>query len=268
METLKSKFGLKYTKHISVVGGFCMLLLPMVVLADSCTYEEELNFTLPTSAIAQLDLKAGAGSLYITGEANTDEISVVAHVCSSRKSGLEGMGVEHVVRGDTQYLWTEIPEQRGVFWTSNNTYIDLEIVIPEGFDLRVQDGSGVIDIRGAGNLALDDGSGDARLFGITGDVKVDDGSGNLTIQEVAGNVSVDDGSGSLLIEQVQGSVDVDDGSGRLKIHNVLGVVTIRDGSGDIDVREVGEELRIVEAGSGNVRVDGRRGYPEVSSARL
>ena len=248
METQNQKRGLKFTKHLNVVGGFCMLLLPMVVLADSCIYDEQLAFTLPVAAITSLDVSAGAGSLYVSSDANTQEISIRARVCGNRKTGLEGMGVEHLVQGNTQYLWTKIPERKGISWAHNVAYIDLEIVIPEGMDMVVKDGSGSLEIRGAGNLVLNDGSGDARLV------------------DVLGNVQVKDGSGDLSIEYVQGSVDVDDGSGQLDIFNVLGTVSIRDGSGDINLRDLQLEPRIVESGSGKVRIDGRNGNTEVSDA--
>lgn len=248
MKTLKINSGLKFTKHIGVVGAFYMLLLPVVVVADSCSYEEQLSFTLPASAISSLDVKAGAGMLQVSSSPDAQEITVSARVCASRKSGLEGMGIEHIVRGDTQFLWTHIPESRGIFWTSNYSYIDLELIIPQGLAMQVEDGGGALEITGAGSVVLKDGSGAARIFGISGDVRVNDGSGSLTI------------------EDVQGSVDVTDGSGALDIMNVAGVVTINDGSGDINVRGVRQELRIVESGSGSVRVDGVRGYPAVTHA--
>lgn len=284
METQKRNNGLSFAKRLSVLGAFCMLLLPVVVLADSCAYEEQLNFTLPVSAVSALDVTAGAGSLYISSSPNAQEISVSARVCASRKSSLDGMGIEHVVKGDTQHLWTLIPMSRGSFWTSSYSYIDLELIVPEGFAMTVEDGSGTLEIQGTGDLVLTDGSGDARVFNIAGNVHVVDASGALTIEDVQGNVVVDDGSGSariagiggnlriddgsgtLTIEDVRGDVDVDDGSGSLGITRIGGAVTIVDGSGDIDVDEVEQGVNIVESGSGNVRVDGQRGFPSVSAA--
>jgi len=248
METQKRNNGLSFAKRVSVLGAFCMLLLPVVVLADSCAYEEQLNFTLTVSAVSALDVTAGAGSLYISSAPNAQEISVSARVCASRKSSLDGMGIEHVVKGDTQHLWTLIPMSRGSFWTSSYSYIDLELIVPEGFAMTVEDGSGTLEIQGTGDLVLKDGSGDARVFNI------------------AGNVRVDDGSGTLIIEDVQGDVDVDDGSGSLGITRIGGTVTIVDGSGDIDVDDVEQGVNIVESGSGNVRVEGQRGYSSASAA--
>ncbi len=248
MDTKNSNFGLKFTKHLPVVGGFCMLLLPMVVLADSCTYEEQLAFTLPAAGVSSLDVSAGAGSLSVTSASNAQEFSVRAQVCSTRKGALEGSGIQHFVREGTQHLWTKIPEKRGIAWRLTRTHINLELVIPEGFDIVVKDGSGDLEIRGAGNVVLKDGAGDARIYEILGDVQVTDGSGDLHI------------------EYVQGSVDVDDGSGQLDVYSVLGAVTILDGSGDINLSDLQLAPRIVRSGSGDVRVDGRKGYTEVSGS--
>lgn len=237
MQYMKSKQGLFNTKTVTLAGSFVMLLLPVVVLADSCSYQEQIAFSVPSANIAKLDVSAGAGTLNVSSSPSATQISISATVCASRKSGLEGAGVQHVVQGDTQFLWTKINERNGGFFSSGYSHIDLEVTVPAGMAVDIKDGSGELSVSGTGALNLVDGSGDARIFAIAGDVNVRDGSGTLTI------------------EDVQGNVDVDDGSGAIDIVKVAGAVTVRDGSGDIDVREVQLEVTIVEDGSGEVNVD-------------
>lgn len=237
MQNMKTKKCLFNTKTVSLAGSFVMVLLPVVVLADSCSYEEQIAFTVPSANIAKLDISAGAGSLTVSSSPSATEISVSAVVCASRKSGLEGMGIEHIVQGNTQFLWTKIEDQQGGFFSSGYAFINLEVTVPAGLAVDIKDGSGELSVSGTGDLNVVDGSGEARIFAIAGNVKVKDGSGELTI------------------EDVQGNVDVDDGSGDIDIVQVAGAVTVRDGSGDIDVREVQLEVTILEDGSGDVNVD-------------
>lgn len=238
MQNTKTKKGLFNTKTFTLAGSFAMLLLPVVVLADNCVYQEEIAFTVPSTNIETVDVSAGAGSLNVSSTPSTREISVVATVCTSRKSGLEGMGVQHLVQGDTQYLWTKIPEDdRRSLVSSGYRFIHLDVTVPAGMPVNIKDGSGELTVSGTGDLNLVDGSGAAHIFAIAGNVKVKDGSGELTI------------------EDVQGAVDVDDGSGGIDIVKVAGSVTVRDGSGDIDVRDVQLEVSILEDGSGDVNID-------------
>ncbi len=237
MRTFPSQFGLLTPKRASALSAFAMMLLPVVVLADNCAYEETLHFTLPAETIHALDISAGAGALQVASTPTAREISVEARVCASRKSGLEGMGVEHLVQEGVQHLWSKIPENQSSFWRSQVAFIDLMVTVPEGLPVHVADGSGFTSISGTGNLTLVDGSGDVEIFAIAGDVSVDDGSGDVRIEDVTGNVQVEDGSGDIQIVKVGGAV------------------TLRDGSGDIAVRDVQLEVSILEDGSGDVNVD-------------
>ena len=238
MQNTKTKKCLFNTKNMALAGSFAMMLLPVVVLADNCVYQEEIAFSVPSTNIATVDVSAGAGSLNVSSTPSAREISVVATVCTSRKSSLEGMGIEHLVQGDTQYLWTKIPQDaKRSLISSGYRFVHLDVTVPAGMPVNIKDGSGDLTVSGTGDLNLVDGSGAAHIFAIAGNVKVKDGSGELTI------------------EDVQGNVDVDDGSGEIDIVKVAGAVTVRDGSGDINVRDVQLEVSILEDGSGDVNID-------------
>jgi len=237
MQNMKTKKCLLSTKTVTLAGSFALLLLPVVVLADNCRYEQQIAFNIPIANLAKLDISAGAGTLNVSSSPSATEISVSAVVCASRKSGLEGMGIEHVVQGDTQYLWTKINKRNGGFFSSGYEFTNLEVTVPAGMAVDIKDGSGDLSVSGTGDLNVVDGSGEIRIFAIAGNVKVKDGSGEMTI------------------EDVQGNVDVDDGSGEIYIVKVAGAVTVRDGFGDIDVREVQLEVTILEDGSGDVNID-------------
>lgn len=234
-------------KRVTLMGSLLITLLPVVVLADNCSHQRQVQFTVPADAIKTLDISAGAGTLRVTSAPDAKDFSVNARLCTQRERNLQEMSVAHLVQGDELHLWTKIPQTRSSFWSGDSDAIDLEVIVPAGMATRVTDGSGSASISG------------------TGDLVVVDGSGSLDIFAIAGNVRVDDGSGELSIEDVQGDVSVDDGSGAIEISKVGGSVTLRDGSGSIDVREVQQEVTILEDGSGSVNIDRDMRYTSASA---
>ncbi len=221
---------------LRLVSAFALLLLPVVVLAEDCAYEEVLDISLPAEEVAQLAIEAGAGSLQVRGDSADGRIHLHGRVCASRKSLLEGVALRHALRDGTQLIETQIPDTDTTFWTSNYLRMDLTVSLPAGLPVSIDDGSGDVQVSGTGALTLEDGSGSARIEGVEGGVIVRDGSGDLRISQVNGDVEVKDGSGALFIADVQGRVDV------------------RDGSGSIDVQDVAAEVTLHEAGSGSVAV--------------
>lgn len=225
--------------HLSLASAFALLLLPVVVLADDCAYQETLAFSLPAEAVERMDITAGAGTLEVIGDSADGQIHVQAMVCTSRKSGLVGMGVEHALRGGTQHIETRIPENQTTFWTSHYARIDLSVRLPAGLPVQIKDGSGDLSVSGTGALVLRDGSGSVSIDSVAGNVAVRDGSGDLSIANITGNVDVTDGSGALNIAEVDGNVDISDGSGSIDVRDVTRDVTIHEsGSGSVALQRV------------------------------
>ena len=143
---------------------------------------------------------------------------------------------------DTARLVARV-KQPMLSWGSGGR-IDIEVVAPPTVALRIDDGSGSIDVAG-----------------FVADVSIDDGSGSIDVHSV-GNLEIDDGSGSIEVSGASGDVYVNDGSGGLTIENVSGSVTIDDGSGSIRVKDVAQDLIIVDSGSGSVSFSGIEGTVE------
>ncbi|MDP1933154.1 MAG: hypothetical protein Q8L60_17025 [Gammaproteobacteria bacterium] len=61
METPHSKPCLVSRKRVTLVTSFIFLLLPVVVLADVCSYEKTVAFSVPMENIKQLEIEARAG---------------------------------------------------------------------------------------------------------------------------------------------------------------------------------------------------------------
>ena len=217
-------------------------LLTGIAATAYADYEETRELTLLTRGIYTVNIEAGAGSLDVVGVAGAEQVAVVATIMvpgqdddEALKTMQEDMVLSLEKDSDTAVLkaWFE----DGWNW-GDSPSIHLEVSMPEGLHLEVDDGSGSLEIDN-----------------VRGDIKLDDGSGSVTMTDVGGTVDVEDGSGSLTITGVGGDITVDDGSGGIRIRGVSGSVTIDDGSGGIDVSDVENDLIIVDDGSGGLDYD-------------
>ncbi len=255
METQTTSDGLSLKKCVTLLTSFLVMLLPMVVVADVCSYEKSVSFTVPVDAVQRLSIHAETGALAVHAlpaqEGSANEVRVEARVCSARKATLEHMDVVHAMKGDVLLVQAVIPEIDSAFWINHYPYIDLDIGIPAGLAVTIKDGSGDMQVSGTGTLEIADGSGSITVSSIAGDVRIEDGSGEISVAQVDGAVDIEDGSGAIDVSHVTSAVVVDDGSGELRIAQIGGTVSISDGSGSIDVMDVEQAVTILEDGSGS-----------------
>ena len=212
-------------------------------------YTEERDLELDTDGIDGLEIDAGAGSLDVKGVAGHDGIVVKATIVVSDADEdkaariiADKMKLSLEKRGERAELISDFED--GFMGRDLSARIDLEITIPAELALKIEDGSGSIDVKD-----------------VASDVAIDDGSGSIDVQNVA-NLVIDDGSGSIDVARASGDVSVTDGSGSISIRSVAGTVTIDDGSGSIEVSDVEEDLIIVDDGSGGVKFSDVRGTVE------
>ena len=202
-------------------------------------YAEVRELSLPAAHLSLLDIDAGAGSLTVVGEAGRADVVVEATISVSgnedaaRRTVESDMELSLEQRGDRAELTSRF-ESRFFRWRSQPR-IDLEVIVPEGFALTIEDGSGSMVVRQ-----------------VLGDVHIEDGSGSLSLRDTGGRITINDGSGSIEIDQAGGDVSIVDGSGSIDVHGVRGSVTVDDGSGGIDVSDVSQDVIVASDGSGGV----------------
>lgn len=231
-----------------------LCLLPVTLLACTAKAEEckDINFTLDSNDIRTLTLDVGAGYLGIIGsDADDAAIEIQAEACAGSRSQLDEMDIVYERRGDTWVVETKAGDNSfnifSLFNGSFDTRIDIDLMVPAGLLLRIDDGSGDIDIRDVrGELVVDDGSGDLQITDITGPVRIDDGSGDIELRNIESRVEITDGSGDIYIDRVGGDVIIeDDGSGDIDVRDVRGDFTARNtGSGDVDFRDIGGRIQV------------------------
>jgi len=192
-------------------------------------YEEVRDLNLDASGISQLTINAGAGSMDVTGVAGLDKITVKATVVVPNKDADDAARViEKKMRLSLEEKSGEAELEAwfksGLMSFGSSPYIVLEVNVPQGMAVNIDDGSGSIDIVDlAGDISIDDGSGSIDIRNVA-HVRIDDGSGSIDLVNATGDVWITDGSGSISVKHAQGSVTIDDGSGSLRISDIRGTV--------------------------------------------
>lgn len=243
------------------------LVLGVFLAVTLSAFETTKNLNLAAQGVARLDIRAGAGSLIVTGREGLTAIEVKAEVVAPdvRDKDMEEYlrdRVELVLekRGDVAVLVSRIRHEERLFHFGENVRIDLTVTIPKTMALDIDDGSGEMAVEDiAADVRVEDGSGALRVVRVVGRVRIDDGSGEIVVEHVEGNLEIEDGSGGVEISDVTGDLTIDDGSGELRIRRVGGVVTVDDGSGGIDIEGVEKDVRLINTGSGGVDVSGVKG---------
>ena len=226
-------------------------LVVMAMFASSLTYAawngytETRDLKLAADGVEILEIDAGAGSILVTGVADGNEIvaKAIIRVDDDEEDALEYIAKDLVLKLEKKRSKAVLD----AFFENNNWRfgdsgaVDLEVSVPHGLD-----------------LFIDDGSGPMQIEDVQSDVEIDDGSGSIEISG-AKSVVIDDGSGYIKIIGISEDVEVEDGSGDIDVRSVGGTVTIDDGSGGIDVSDVEKDLDIIDDGSGSVRIADVRG---------
>jgi len=230
--------------------GFIVMAMFVVSLAqaDSSNYTEVRELTLQSAGLTEFVIDAGAGSLVVTGADGAADIMVTATIIIEEKNEKDALKLiekrlDLQLERDGERAELKSGFNSAWHWDGDAT-IDLDVRMPAGIALNV-----------------DDGSGSTTISGVTGDVLIDDGSGSIQVTN-AGSVTVDDGSGSIKVSAASGDVFIIDGSGTIEIQGVGGSVRIEDGSGNIRVDDVEKDLIIVDDGSGGVTFTNVRGVVE------
>ncbi|WP_430456270.1 DUF4097 family beta strand repeat-containing protein [Rheinheimera sp.] len=228
--------------------------------ANEPAHIQNRQLQLNANNLQQLVAETEAGDLHIIGEKGREQIEVEARINFDNIDQLE-LTLE--AKGNAAVLVARNKEQVS-FGYVDNASVDLVVRVPERFALKLEDGSGDTRVEGlTGDLLIADGSGNLQVSGGR-QVTIEDGSGNLSLAQTSGNVSIDDGSGDISASQIGGTLTLTDGSGDVEINQVQGTVTIEDGSGDIRVAQAGG-LTVDDDGSGELsyqQISGRITVPD------
>lgn len=209
-------------------------------------YEEKRDLELDAKGIDSLMIRAGAGSMDVRGVSGLDRITVEATIVVQRKDEADAQrylqkNMKLELQRDGKIATLDAQLDSRLFGGSGDAYIVLDVRVPKGMAVDIDDSSGSIDVADT-----------------EGDVSINDGSGSIVVRNVA-SLRIDDGSGSIAVDDASGDVSIVDGSGSITVRHVGGSVTIDDGSGSMNVSDVEHDLIIVDDGSGGLTISDVRG---------
>lgn len=244
--------------RLAVAAAACALIgaVSAPLRADDCDYEAQREATIDAAGASLIEIEAHAGSLVVEGREGLGQVEARGKACASRESLLDDVRIVTRRSGDRVRIIADVPESR--FF--DQAHLDLEVVVPAGVPLRIEDGSGEMRVRAVAGAEIVDGSGEIDVEGVHGDLAIDDGSGSIRVREVTGEVRIEDGSGEIFVRRAGSVLIEEDGSGSIDIADVDGDVTVRDdGSGSIDVADVGGDFTVRDDGSGGIHHHGVAG---------
>jgi len=225
-----------------------------------CDHTADREAFVDAAGARLIEIEAGAGSLEVEGRDGLSQVEVRGTACASREGDLDDVRIVTRRSGDRVTVIAEIPDGR--VW--GEARLDLEIAVPAGLAVKIDDGSGSLRARKVASLEIVDGSGEIDVEEVAGDLVIDDGSGGIRVRGVGGEVRIEDGSGEIDVNRAGSVVIEEDGSGEIDVAEVDGDVLVRaDGSGGISVREVGGDFTVRRDGSGGIRHEGVAGRVSV-----
>lgn len=207
-------------------------------------YEETRELKLSSAGIERLYIHAGAGSMDINGVDGIEAIEVMATIGVSNANAEKAanviakrMQLSLDKSGDAATLRAMFED--GLLGFGADAYIALDVNVPKGLHVKIDDGAGSIDVIGVdGDVFIDDGAGSIDVISAA-NVEIDDGSGSIDVEDATGDVRIVDGSGSITVRDIGGSVTIDDGSGGIRVNDVENNLTIvADGSGGLSFRDI------------------------------
>lgn len=263
----------------TMVAGLALLLSTPLYAGpwtDDCKHSAPRRASTPAAGVSRVFIHAESGYLKINGASGATQISADGVACTSDEDFLSRMNLTFRKTGSDLQIDVHIPEKTVLFGFFN-ARLDLNVTVPAGIPLVIEDSSGSIRVTNSGPLTIEDSSGSIDIKNVRGPLKIDDESGSIDIDTVAGNVDIDDDSGELIVRNVTGNVVIEDSSGSIEVAAIEGSLHIRnDDSGSIAVRGIRRDVTIDEDGSGSVDVAdiggnftlGRKGSGNVDYVRV
>lgn len=253
------------------------LALPGLASAKDahCEFSAPRNLTLDLAGVRSVVFETNEHDLRLTGTDGAGG-TLSGRACASKESMLANLTIEQKRQGDVLVVTLKQQGMRGWSFGKTYAYLSLSGTLPASTQVRLDAGSGDLDISNVASLGLNVGSGDVKVSkvraGVSGSLGSGDldlreigsltldsvGSGDIDANDVRGDASVDAiGSGDLTLGKVQGNVKIGNvGSGDVTLEDVRGSVSVGAiGSGDVEARRIGGDVTVRSKGSGDITTE-------------
>ena len=247
--------------RLGAIATATLLLTASSALAEQgffddadCRHTAQRRATTAAAGISRIVIHADSGSLKVDGAAGVSQIVAAGTACTSDEDFLPQMTLTLRKSGSDLHITTEIPDKTVIFGFFS-ARLDLNVTIPSGLPVVIDDDSGWIKVANTGPLTIDDDSGAIEVRQVRGNLTIHDDSGAIDVDGITGNVNIEDDSGEIIVKNVGGSVEIEDDSGAITVARIEGSVRIReDDSGSILVRDVRRDVTVDSDSSGGIEV--------------
>jgi hypothetical protein len=254
---------MKYLEAVTMNIRQLALTLALAATATSAfAAEGTFSRTLSVSAAPTISIATGSGYIHVsTGPQST--VSIQAKVKSAHGwfsgGGSDASRVSEVTSNPPIVQngnAITIGSSNGDSNRFRNVSIDYDVVLPANTTLKVDSGSGDIEVANVISLvSAETGSGDIHLDNVGPAPRVVTGSGSIRAQGIRGAASLETGSGDIEFrQQVAGDVKAETGSGSIRLYGVNGAVKAETGSGDVEIDGNPATDWKLQTGSGSVHV--------------
>jgi hypothetical protein len=195
---------------------------------------EHVNQTFEVGDAPELDITNFAGLITIRSGPE-GAISVAATKEAGTQRNLEGIELHMTQSGDRVTIKTRTQPR------VSNTRVNLEIDVPAGTRVEVDQGAGEVSVRGlAAPIQIRTGAGNVTIRDVSSSLEVNSGAGTVNVHRASGPVRLDLGAGDVHYEG--------DPDGDCRFHTAAGNINLRlPANPDVNV-DLG-------CGLGQVRVD-------------
>lgn len=238
---------------------------------------------------------------------NTDQVKVKGGITVETRGRVTQKpvySIEHEQKGEVLNIWIEQSSKSSVVIGSVNVNGNLDIEVPSGTDIEVNQSGGKMVLTGLNGrlcsvknsygdivaeqintgFTIHSGSGNVSLTNCTGGGEVHASYGNVNINQHKGNLTVKSSSGDIVVKQLTGDkVNISSTYGNVQLSGIAAEMELSSASGDIQLSNVTGNVSMVSSygnqvistltgnlittsASGNIKINQLRGDLSVRSS--
>jgi hypothetical protein len=218
-----------------------------------------------------VDLEPVVGNVRIVAGDRTDTVVDVAPSDPSNESDVRA-AEQTVVEFSGGTLSVRAPKMRLLDFSNKTRSIDVTIQLPAGS--RVQGSTGMGDLHAtgrlgecrykssAGHIQLDQ-TGESHLHTAAGNIVVDQVSGNAEISTSSGRVRVNGVTGTGVVKNSNGATTIGSAGGTLRVRSANGDITVEHAEDGVDVKTANGAVRVLDAVRGALTLETSMGDIEI-----
>ena len=216
--------------------------------------EPHLTKTLADAAIRQVEVETSAGSISVTGGANSEARVEVYVTKNNRRQGDEAMSKEEIQRRlDSDYdldisvsngkvRATAKPKERNMDW-KRALIISFKLFVPQNITSELETSGGSIHLKNlTGSQDFSTSGGSLHVEGVSGKVKGKTSGGSIDLADSKDDIDLETSGGNIRAENSSGRLQLSTSGGSLHLTGLSGTIKANTSGGGIRGANISGEL--------------------------